>query len=165
MIRATGDSPPLQAPPGLHLDKKYISGCRAWRIVKSSVPLHQPDRNKMRAFLFFALVLFSSPCLVASAADASIIIPAALQSCLAQAGATPNGSTTITPDNALYNQTASTLVFNLQFSDRHPVAIVMVRDEDQITKVLSCARKFNCRAVVRNGGHSFEGRKKKLDIE
>jgi hypothetical protein len=44
------------------------------------------------------------------------------------------------PDDALYNQTASTLIFNLQFSNRQPAAIAMVEDEAQIKKVLSCAR-------------------------
>lgn len=92
----------------------------------------------MRAFLFSAFLLLSSLFAIANAE--SIAVPAQLESCLLQAGSTQDGSTTILPDDALYNQTASTLIFNLQFSNRQPAAIAMVEDEAQIKKVLSCAR-------------------------
>jgi hypothetical protein len=92
----------------------------------------------MRVVLFPTIVLFCSFCVLTNAA--SLAIPAELQSCLLTAGATQFGSTTILPDDPAYNETATTLIFNLQFSNRHPSAIVMVTDEEMIKKVLSCAR-------------------------
>ena len=109
----------------------------------------------MREIFFSALVLFLSLSATATA-DASVDIPAELQSCLLAIGS-QSGTATILPDDSAYNATASTLVFNLQFSNRHPAAIVMVTTENEIKQVLSCARKSSWRAVVRNGGHSFEG--------
>jgi FAD/FMN-containing dehydrogenase len=114
----------------------------------------------MRAILFSTLILwFASLCVITTNAQSIAVpaVPAELESCLIQAGGSIYGSTTILPDDPLYNETASTLIFNLQFSNRHPAAIVMVSDESQIKKTLSCARRSNWRAVVRNGGHSFEG--------